>query len=89
MTTPQPNLIQPQPTPVSWTLGEARVPDGTTFAVVQLHLVTGTVTLFLAPSDFAKFADSMSEQAANLIKRPIIATSMPLLTPTPNGALRG
>lgn len=89
---PQPQGVQPQPTPFTIDLGEARAPDGTTVAVLVVKKTTGQDVLFIPPAQLAELAEQMAAHAATLAKRPIIATAMPAVYaffPGANGRTKG
>lgn len=80
-----PQGTQAQPTPFTVDLGEARVPDGTTLAVLIVKKVTGQDMLFCTPVELAAIAEQLATHAATLANKPIIATAMPAGLPAPGG----
>lgn len=64
---PPAEVVQPVPTPLSFSIGELTTPDGTHLVVLQLHLVTGIVVAFM-PDDFAKaMANALLEHATGIV----------------------
>lgn len=69
-----PQVVQPQPTPLSWTVGRAAVPGAPeALVVIQLHTVTGATVMFLGVSDAKRFANMILEHAGGLT----VASSLP------------
>lgn len=75
----QPQGVQPQPTPVGWTMG--RVPAATTngepVIAVRFDLVTGTTVIFLPASAARRMADQLREHATGIH----VASDLPPETP--------
>lgn len=54
--------IAAQPTPVTWTFGEASTPDrSVVFSHVEINTVVGTIEIFLIPADMIRLGQQAIE----------------------------
>jgi hypothetical protein len=60
------NEIKPQPTPITYKIGTARMQNGQELVLIQFLLVTGSTVLFLEREQAGMLADALKAHSSGL-----------------------
>jgi hypothetical protein len=83
---PVPNRVTPQPTPVTFDLGEADTQEGEKLVVIRVGMLTGETVLFLDPYSAAGIGEALAQHAKGVAGKPSVARHIPkgLIVPGQN-----